>query len=531
MSSQSPSWLTAKAEFTKWASLALPAALTIMFSCSLTLTDASVLGHLRTDLHYLHYPNATSTEFLSAVSLGYSWSYALNIFIFGGTSNAISVLSSQAFGAKNYARGTQVYWAGLLCSVVIAVPIGVGVYFTADVVKFILPDTTTDLRYTLIQDFSHIMLFALPGQTLRSCTSNFLNSANVVKGPLVISIFAAFLNLVFNECFVYGFLPLGIKAIGFRGSPCATAATSTIGSMLVFFYLVFGAGSSEHVHVSKHMRDNLCCRRNKSTMPGSSESSSSLTSELLPPLVDESDAGDSITTKSSRGSCFDRELLVAYVSQAMPLSLGAAFEEWQIQVVSFFAGALGPVSTATNNGVMQIFVTISALNYGIMTATTVRVGFYMGEGEPRKAKSVVIIALVTSVVVGAAIGLSFVALRNWMGLLYSNDPKVVELSSSLCWIVGPTYICLSVFFVSVATLQGQGRSGILAACFLIGAWVVSVPAAWVLTFDFNMDLIGIWLGLVAGYAVIMFLTAIALYKSDWEKISNEAVKENKEKEK
>ena len=527
MTSQSPSWLTAKAEFTSWASLALPAALTIMFSCSLTLTDASVLGHLRTDLHY---PNATSTDFLSAISLSYSWSYALNIFIFGGTSNAISVLSSQAFGAKNYARGTHVYWAGLLCSTIIAVPIGIGVYHTADAVKLILPDTTTNLRYALIQDFSHIMLFTIPGQTLRACTSNFLNSANVVRGPLVISIFTTVLNLLFNLGFVYGVTSLGIQAYGFKGSPRATVATSTIGSLLIFFYLLFGAGSNEHVQVSQNMRDTLCCCRKSKRAQ-----SSLLTSELLTNINNESDAGDgNITTtkfkfEKGNNSCMDRELFLTYVSQALPLSLGAAFEEWQIQVVSFFAGALGPVSTATNNGMMQIFVTLSALNYGIMTATTVRVGFYMGEGVPRKAKSVVIIALVTSLVVGAVIGLSLLAFRNWMGLLYSNNPKVVDLSSSLCWTVGPTYICLSVFFVSVATLQGQGRSGILAVCFLIGAWVVSVPVAWIFTFELQMDLVGIWFGLVAGYSVIMILTAIALYKSDWEKISKEAVNENKVK--
>ena len=59
-----------------------------------------------------------------------------------------------------------------------------------------------------------------------------------------------------------------------------------------------------------------------------------------------------------------------------------------MQVIAFFCGALGPVAVAANNGLMQVFLTLSSINYGIMTATTVRVGFFLGEGSPRQAKAV-----------------------------------------------------------------------------------------------------------------------------------------------
>ena len=502
-------WQSAKAEFNTWFYLALPAALTIMFNCSLTLTDASVLGHLSSDDIY---PNATSTDFLAAVSLGYSWYYALNIFVFAGSSNAISVLSSRSFGAKNYLRAAQVYVVGITCSIFFCIPIGFGIYYTADVVRLILPATTTDLRYLLIQVFSRTMLFALPGQTLASCTSNFLNSANVVKAPLLIAIFQAVINLAFNICFVHGMPSLHIASYGFRGSPCATVATNLIGGIALFLYLLCGKGSKEHEYSKVFLwRFLSCCNccsvrnRNQNDNTYNNHNNQNNDNSLI---------------------CFDREIFSTYVGQALPLAIGGAFEEWQIQVVGFFAGALGPVSTATNNGMQQIFVTLSALNYGIMTATTIRVGYYLGEGKPNKSKSVTLIAFVTSLCVGSAIGLSLIVLRNQMGYLFSNDIRVVELSSTLCWIVGPTYVLLSVFFVSVATLQGQGRSTALAVCFLIGAWLVSVPLAWYLTFDLNLDLIGIWYGLVGGYSVIMILTCVAIYKSKWQELSNQAVKEN-----
>ena len=111
----------------------------------------------------------------------------------------------------------------------------------------------------------------------------------------------------------------------------------------------------------------------------------------------------------------------------------------------------------------------------------VRVGFRLGEGKPERASAVTMVALLASLAVGGFIGLGFVLGRSAIGRIFSSDPKVLELTSQLCWLVGPCYILLSVFFVSIATLQGQGRAIALAFSFLVGGWGVSVPVAWVLS--------------------------------------------------
>jgi len=305
-------WHNAKAEFKTWAYLAFPAAFTSMFNCSLTFTDAAVLGHLSSDTNY---PNATSTDFLSAISLGYSWMYALNIFIFAGFASAISVLSSQAFGAKNYFKAHQIYLAGVVCSFFINLPIGIGFWYCADVVKFILPTTTTPLRYNLIQDFSRVMLVTLPGQTLAQCTCNFLNAANVVRAPLYVSFFSAAINLMFNIALVHGIPALGMPGHGFRGSPIATAATNCIAGLLLFGYLLFGKGSHAHVQSSLFFRRTLCC------CLGGKHSRQKLQSHHQ-------------HTHRTASHCCDAKLYASYIKQAIPLALGGAFEEWQIQGTS-----------------------------------------------------------------------------------------------------------------------------------------------------------------------------------------------------
>jgi MATE family multidrug resistance protein len=163
-----------------------------------------------------------------------------------------------------------------------------------------------------------------------------------------------------------------------------------------------------------------------------------------------------------------------------------------------------------------------------MPATIVRVGSCLGDGQPQAARAVTIVALCASLAVGGFIGLGFVLLRSQLGRMFSSDPEVIALTEQLCWIVGPTYILLSLFFVSVATLEGQGRAIALAISFLIGAWGVTVPTSWVLSHAKHHGLVGIWLGLVAGYAVITVLSSIACVRSDWAKLSEDAVKRSQD---
>ena len=130
-----------RAELPTWVALAAPSAITIMANCAAGLTDVSVLGHLDRDPRH---PNATSTEFLSAVSLATSCIFAMNVFIFAGFANAISVLCSQAFGAGNPRRAVRFFYAGIVLSLCAAVPIAAGQFFIPELVRALLPRNTTN---------------------------------------------------------------------------------------------------------------------------------------------------------------------------------------------------------------------------------------------------------------------------------------------------------------------------------------------------------------------------------------------------
>lgn len=118
---------------------------------------------------------------------------------------------------------------------------------------------------------------------------------------------------------------------------------------------------------------------------------------------------------------------------------------------------------------------------------------------------------------------------------------------------------VSIFFTIIAVLQGQGRPVMIAVSFILGAWLVGVPLAWVFSNRLHLvswsffrvsddgmielcdniivvanggqGLIGLWTGIVVGYVVTTLLALGTLLMSNWEKVAQEvADRARKEKE-
>ena len=200
-------------------------------------------------------------------------------------------------------------------------------------------------------------------------------------------VFCSVANAMLNYCFIYGVPSLSVPAFGFVGSVYATVVSrilTVVGTVLWF-------RARNPARFSKYLRGGR------------------------------------------RAIAYDE--MCQYLSQAVPLSVGGTIEEWQLQVILFMAGALGQTQVAAFSGVMNILVLFSALNYGMMTATSVRVGNYIGEADPKNAKLTIKYASYFSAVVGLCVCGGLILLRNEIGKIYSDDAVVWALTADECWLL------------------------------------------------------------------------------------------------
>ena len=95
--------------------------------------------------------------------------------------------------------------------------------------------------------------------------------------------------------------------------------------------------------------------------------------------------------------------------------------------------------------------------------------------------------------------------------------------SEVAGILGAGYATLSISFVFIATLEGQRRSRLATLAFFCGGWLVCVPMAYVFGIHFGHGLVGLWYGILSGYAVTLFISMIAVCRSDWHALVVDAV--------
>ena len=308
---------------------------------------------------------------------------------------------------------------------------------------------------------------------------SYYQAQQVVMPALVVNFAFVFVNIVLNYVFVLGVGGLG--GWGFIGSPIATASCRWL-LLAVYWSYMF-----------------LWQRRTECWYGWTRR-------------------------------CLDRQRVrIMLVAQFLPLTLGFALEEFQLELISYFAIRIGEVELAVQNSTMTVFMVLSSVMFGLVAAATVRVGHWLGAGRPKAARKTALICLRCSLVIGAVTGLSFLLLRNYLGHVFSNDREFQLLTADVCLIVAPCYILLSVFYTSMAVLDAQARPMVVALSFVVGAWGVSVPLSYLFAFVLGQGLLGLWYAMCIGYSVVTLVSGMAALLSDWKRSSVEAMLRSEKK--
>lgn len=92
--------------------------------------------------------------------------------------------------------------------------------------------------------------------------------------------------------------------------------------------------------------------------------------------------------------------------------------------------------------------------------------------------------------------------------------------------VGVGYFFLSIFFISMATLEAQGRPGVVAVAFFIGAWLVCIPLASVEAFVWDNGLLGQWTAIIVGYVITTSIASLGVYFTNWDVVLEQATVRN-----
>ncbi|XP_059427870.1 protein DETOXIFICATION 21-like [Corylus avellana] len=156
------------------------------------------------------------------------------------------------------------------------------------------------------------------------------------------------------------------------------------------------------------------------------------------------------------------------------------------------------------------------ISLGFMAAASVRVSNELGRGSSRAAKFSMMMIVLTSFTIGFVLFLFFLYFRGRVAYIFTESQEVVEAVAELSPLLALSILLNSVQPVLSGVAVGAGWQSIVAYVNIACYYLVGVPVGAVLGYVFNMEVKGVWIGMLFGTFVQTIVLIIITYKTDWD---------------
>ncbi|TMX02179.1 hypothetical protein EJD97_022483 [Solanum chilense] len=208
-----------------------------------------------------------------------------------------------------------------------------------------------------------------------------------------------------------------------------------------------------------------------------------------------------------------------FVKLSFASAVMLCLEIWYFMALILFAGylknaevAVDAISICMNIQGWTVMVAI-----GFNAAISVRVSNELGAGHPRSAKFSVMVASITSLLSGIFLSTILLVCRSWYPPFFSNNEQVQQLVYHLTPILATTIVigCLQPTLSGVAI--GAGWQAYVAYVNIICYYLFGIPIGLILGFFFDIGVMGIWFGMLAGTTVQTGVLIIMILRTNWNK--------------
>ncbi|WP_428946017.1 MATE family efflux transporter [Pantoea sp. FN060301] len=326
--------------------------------------------------------------------------------------------------------------------------------------------------------YLHALLWGVPGYLFFQVARNQCEGLSKTKPGMVMGFIGLLVNIPVNYIFIYGHF--GMPALGGVGCGVATATV----------YWVMFIAMRYWVSRARSMRDIR------------------LPARFSPP---------------------DRKVLWRLFTLGLPVALALFFEVTLFAVVALLVSPMGIVKVAGHQIALNFSSLMFVLPLSLGVATTIRVGFRLGQGSPEAAKVAAWSAQAVGVTMAMMTALLTVIFREQIALLYNDNPEVVTLAAQLMLLAAIYQFSDAIQVIGSGILRGYKDTRSIFFITFVAYWVLGLPSGYVLALTdwvvAPMGPAGFWTGFIIGLtsaAVMMVWRILRLQRQPAEAILSRA---------
>ncbi|GMY20004.1 protein DETOXIFICATION 24-like [Fagus crenata] len=194
-------------------------------------------------------------------------------------------------------------------------------------------------------------------------------------------------------------------------------------------------------------------------------------------------------------------------------------ELWYTAILVLLAGYMtnATISISAFSICLNISTWELMIFLGFLGAACVRVSNELGKGNAKAAIFSIKVILGTSISIGVVFWILCLAFGNKISYWFTSDEEVAEAVSSLSTLLAFSLLLNSVQPVLTGVAVGGGFQGIVAIVNICCYYVFGVPIGLVLAYVADLQVKGLWIGMLCGVLLQTFVLSIIIWRTDWDK--------------
>jgi MATE family multidrug resistance protein len=368
---------------------------------------------------------------------------------------------AHARGAQAEDRVPHIYWTGLVLSILLSVPGFALLSFATPLLNAFGEPTV--LAHN-VGEYTAVLRWGAPGSLIGiGLMRSFLPAIGAAKRLLWVSIAGIGVNAFLNYGLIHG--AYGLPRLGFLGSAAATTITVWMTAIVLMALL----------HLRPRFRHFVTATRPNVPLMG----------ELF--------------------------------GIGWPVAITYGVESTLFLATGLMVGLLGEAQLAAHQIALNVASVAFMVPLAIGQAANVRVGFWVGAGQPLAARHAGFVALALGVGFMTMSGLVLVlAPHAIVGLyLHLDNPAnaaTVKLATSLLGVAAIFQIVDGMQTVGSGCLRGLKDTRVPMMVAALGYWGIGFPTGYTLAFHFGLGARGLWWGLAAGLASVALLMTLRFHR-------------------
>lgn len=362
-----------------------------------------------------------------------------------GMAIAVSPMTAIANGQKDTFKASRILFNGFFLTTIVSILITITLVFNNHFLFHLKQDKDVA---TLAIPFFKLMGWSLIPMLVFQSVKQFCDGLEYTKTAMTLSLASLPLNAFLNWILIYG--RFGLPKMELAGAGAGTLITRIIIAVILI------------IIVWRH--------------------------KLFRPYILLRATAWKIDVKTCK------ELL--YIG--VPTSLQYGLEVAAFSVSGVMIGWLGATSQAAHQIALNLATATFMAAAGLAMGGSIRVSNAFGRGEKTLMRSIGLSTISGGLIYGLTCGILFVAFKNTLPALFTNNVEVAAIASSLLVFAALFQISDATQSIGVGLLRGMKDVKLPTAFVAIAYWLIGIPAGYFLSFTLNMGAAGIWLGFVTG---------------------------------